>query len=71
MTLANATIGQLMIPIDDLGKGVALYRDVLGLPFLFAAPPQMAFFICGKMKLPSIPPNPNRHENHSPLIHGT
>ena len=51
MTLANATIGQLMIPIDDFEKGVAFYRDVLGLPFLFAAPPQMAFFSCGNVRL--------------------
>ena len=42
--LADATITQLLIPIDDFERGVVFYRDVLGLPFLFAAPPQMAFF---------------------------
>ena len=47
MNLANAKVGQLLIPIDDFEKGVAFYRDILGLPFLFAAPPQMAFFNCG------------------------
>jgi methylmalonyl-CoA/ethylmalonyl-CoA epimerase len=51
MTLANAKIGQLLIPVDDFDKGVAFYRDVLGLPFLFAAPPQMAFFSCGSVRL--------------------
>ena len=51
MTLANAKIGQLLIPVDDFEKGVAFYRDVLGLPFLFAAPPQMAFFSCGAVRL--------------------
>jgi methylmalonyl-CoA/ethylmalonyl-CoA epimerase len=51
MNLANASIGQLMIPIDDFERGVAFYRDVLGLPFLFAAPPQMAFFMCGNVRL--------------------
>ena len=30
---------------------MAFYRDVLGLPFLFAAPPQMAFFQCGAVRL--------------------
>ena len=44
MSLANARIGQLLIPVDDFEKGVAFYRDVLGLPFLFAARPQVAFF---------------------------
>lgn len=51
MSLANAKIGQLLIPVDDFEKGVAFYRDVLRLPFLFAAPPQMAFFTCGNVRL--------------------
>jgi methylmalonyl-CoA/ethylmalonyl-CoA epimerase len=51
VNLANASIGQLMIPVGDFHRGVAFYRDVLGLPFLFAAPPQMAFFMCGNVRL--------------------
>ena len=51
MNLANAKIGQLMIPVEDFDKGIAFYRDVLGIPFLFAAPPQMAFFDCGGVRL--------------------
>ena len=51
MNLANATIGQVMVPIDDFDRGVAFYKDVLGLPFLFVAPPQMAFFMCGSVRL--------------------
>lgn len=51
MTLANATVGQLLIPVEDFDRGVAYYRDTLGLPFLFAAPPQMAFFNCGGVRL--------------------
>src|SRR5260370_15596099 len=51
MNLANASIAQVMIPIEDFERGVAFYRDVLGLPFLFAAPPQMAFFMCGPVRL--------------------
>ena len=51
MNLANATVAQLMIPVEDFEKGVAFYRDTLGLPFLFAAPPQMAFFNCGGVRL--------------------
>ena len=51
MNLANATIGQLLIPVDDFEAGVAFYRDTLGLPFLFSAPPQMAFFQCGAVRL--------------------
>jgi methylmalonyl-CoA/ethylmalonyl-CoA epimerase len=51
MNLVDAKIGQLMIPVENFDKGVAFYRDVLGLPFLFAAPPQMAFFNCGGVRL--------------------
>src|SRR5437773_8212375 len=51
MNLANAKIGQLLIPVEDFDKGVAFYRDTLGIPFLFAAPPQMAFFNCGGIRL--------------------
>ena len=51
MNLADATIAQLLIPIDDFERGVAFYRDVLGLRLLFAAPPQMAFFQCGTVRL--------------------
>ena len=51
MNLADAAVTQLLIPIDDFERGVAFYRDVLGLPFLFAAPPQMAFFQCGAVRL--------------------
>jgi methylmalonyl-CoA/ethylmalonyl-CoA epimerase len=51
MNLSDAKVAQLMIPVDDFEKGVAFYRDVLGIPFLFAAPPQMAFFNCGGLRL--------------------
>lgn len=51
MNLSGASIGQLMIPVDDFERGLAFYRDALGLPFLFAAPPQMAFFMCGNVRL--------------------
>ena len=51
MNLANATIAQILIPVDDFDRGVAFYRDTLGIPFLFTAPPQMAFFACGGVRL--------------------
>ena len=51
MNLSDATVGQLLIPVDDFERGVSFYRDTLGLPFLFAAPPQMAFFSCGAIRI--------------------
>jgi methylmalonyl-CoA/ethylmalonyl-CoA epimerase len=49
--LADCTVGQLLVPITDLERGTAWYRDVLGLKFLFSAPPQMSFFQAGNVRL--------------------
>src|SRR5262249_16687813 len=51
MDLGNATITQLLIPVDEFERGVAFYRDILGIRLLFSAPPQMAFFPCGAVRL--------------------
>ena len=51
MNLADASVTQLLIPIDDFERGVAFYRNVLGIPLLFSAPPQMAFFQSGAVRL--------------------
>jgi methylmalonyl-CoA/ethylmalonyl-CoA epimerase len=52
-------IGQIAIAVKDLPGAVSFYRDVLGLPFLFEAPPQLAFFDCGGVRLMfSVPEKP-------------
>src|SRR5262245_14012350 len=51
MNLADATVTQLLIPVDEFERGVSFYRDVLGIPLLFSASPQMAFFQCGTVRL--------------------
>jgi methylmalonyl-CoA/ethylmalonyl-CoA epimerase len=37
--------------VRDLDLAVAFYRDTLGVLFLFQAPPKMAFFDCGGVRL--------------------
>ena len=49
--LSTATVGQLLIPVEDLDRAITFYRDRLGLRFLFAAPPQMSFFQSGSVRL--------------------
>jgi methylmalonyl-CoA/ethylmalonyl-CoA epimerase len=44
-------IGQIAMTVADLPRAVAFYRDVLGMRFLFEAPPAMAFFDCGGVRL--------------------
>ena len=50
MNLSDATVTQLLIPVEDFERGISFYRDVLGIPLLFSAPPQMAFFQCGAIQ---------------------
>lgn len=44
-------LGQVAIPARDIERAVAFYRDILGLRFLFTAPPGLAFFDCGGVRL--------------------
>ena len=44
-------IGQIAISVQDVEKAVAFYRDILGLKLLFQAPPGLAFFDCGGVRL--------------------
>jgi methylmalonyl-CoA/ethylmalonyl-CoA epimerase len=44
-------IGQIAIPVRDLERAIRFYRDVLRLRFLFQAPPGLAFFDCGGVRL--------------------
>jgi methylmalonyl-CoA/ethylmalonyl-CoA epimerase len=44
-------VGQLAIPVAELDRAIAFYRDVLGLRLLFQAPPGLAFLDCGGVRL--------------------
>jgi len=44
-------IGQIALHADDLNRAVAFYRDTLGMRLLFQAPPGLAFFDCGGIRL--------------------
>ena len=46
-----SAIGQIALPVEDLSRAVAFYRDSLRLPLLFEAPPGLAFFDCGGIRL--------------------
>ena len=50
-TFALGEIGQIAITVSDLEKAVAFYRDALGMKHLFNAPPSMAFFAAGNVRL--------------------
>jgi len=48
-------IGQVAIPVQELDRAIAFYRDALELPFLFQVP-NLAFFQCGEVRIMLSPP---------------
>jgi methylmalonyl-CoA/ethylmalonyl-CoA epimerase len=63
-------IGQIAIPVTDLDRAIAFYRDVLGLAFLFQAGPNLAFFDCGGVRLMlDKPAKPGEFEKHSSVLY--
>jgi methylmalonyl-CoA/ethylmalonyl-CoA epimerase len=56
MTAADTPFGlsriaQIAVVVHDVPRAVAFYRDTLGIRLLFEAPPSMAFFDCGGIRL--------------------
>lgn len=69
MDLADATVGQLLVPVTDLDRAIAFYRDSLGLHFLFSAPPQMSFFMAGNVRLLVGVPEPGQPAHRGSTIY--
>ncbi len=49
--LSLSNIGQIAIPVRDVATAIRFYRDTLGMRLLFEAPPGLAFFDCGGIRL--------------------
>ena len=64
-----AQIGQIALAMKDLPRAVALYRDVLGLPFLFEAPPKLAFFDCAGVRLMLSEPEKPEFDHPASIIY--
>lgn len=62
-------IGQIALPVQDLDRAIAFYRDALGLPLLFQAPPQLAFFQCGDVRLMLEVPGDPEFKNHASILY--
>jgi len=44
-------LGQIQVRAHDVERAATFYQDVLGLRLLFKAPPGLAFFDCGGVRL--------------------
>jgi methylmalonyl-CoA/ethylmalonyl-CoA epimerase len=64
-----ASIGQIAINAHDIDRAVEFYRDKLGMKFLFSAPPNLAFFDCGGIRLMLSPPSRPEFDHASSIIY--
>ncbi|GJG89118.1 hypothetical protein tb265_42990 [Gemmatimonadetes bacterium T265] len=62
-------IKQIAVVARDVGRATRFYRDVLGLRLLFEAPPQLAFFDCGGVRLMVSPPEGEAVDRASSLLY--
>lgn len=68
MGLNPSHIVQVAVPVQDIDRARAFYRDVLGLPHLFDAPPSLAFFQCGQTRL-MLSPSEGEGPVASPILY--
>jgi methylmalonyl-CoA/ethylmalonyl-CoA epimerase len=62
-------IGQIAVPVSDIDRAIAFYRDVLGMRFLFQAPPGLGFFDCNGVRLMLDAPAKIQSKNYSSIIY--
>jgi predicted enzyme related to lactoylglutathione lyase len=53
-----ARMHQISMRVHDVDRATRFDRDTLGVPFLFAAPPRLAFFNCDGVRLMLSTPEP-------------
>src|SRR5262249_38049483 len=55
--------------VSDIDRAIAFYRDILGMRFLFQAPPGLGFFDCAGVRLMLDAPAKAQAENYSSVIY--
>jgi catechol 2,3-dioxygenase-like lactoylglutathione lyase family enzyme len=64
-----SSIGQIAIRVRDLDRAITTYREGLGLRYLFRAPPALAFFECGSVRLMLSPPEPGEFDHAASVLY--
>jgi methylmalonyl-CoA/ethylmalonyl-CoA epimerase len=62
-------VGQIAVVVRDVARATRFYRDTLGLPLLFEAPPGLAFFDCGGVRLMLSQPEGSGEAGMSSLVY--
>jgi methylmalonyl-CoA/ethylmalonyl-CoA epimerase len=62
-------LGQIQVRAHDVERATAFYQDVLGLKLLFKAPPGLAFFDCGGVRLMIDTPEKPEFDHPSSILY--
>jgi methylmalonyl-CoA/ethylmalonyl-CoA epimerase len=62
-------IHQILVVVQDVDRATAFYRDILGIPLLFRAPPGLAFFDCAGVRLMLAPQEAGSEESHTSILY--
>lgn len=62
-------LGQIQIRAHDVERAAAFYENVLGLKLLFKAPPGLAFFDCGGVRLILDHPEKPEFDHESSILY--
>jgi methylmalonyl-CoA/ethylmalonyl-CoA epimerase len=62
-------LGQIQIRAHDVERAAAFYENVLGLKLLFKAPPGLAFFDCGGVRLMLDRPEKQEFDHPSSILY--
>src|SRR5271156_4890166 len=62
-------IGQIAINAHDVERAVNFYQEALGLKLLFKAPPGLAFFDCGGVRLMLSHPDKPEFDHPSSILY--
>ena len=65
----DCTIGYVIVGVRSFDTAIPFYRDVLGMRFLFQAPPQLAFFDCGGVRLMLGAPEKEEFDHPASIIY--
>ncbi len=63
------SIGQIAIAVTDVDRSVEFYENTLELKLLFRAPPNLAFFDCGGVRLMLTIPQGEGVDNSTSIIY--
>ena len=68
-SIGISNIGQIAIAVSDLEPAIYFYQDILGLPLLFQAGPNLAFLQCGSVRLMLTTLQGEEKDHHTSVIY--